>query len=206
MSDERPNNLSKARALRDPFEQFEIWFNYAKAHVPGHPEAMALATANLSGTPAVRMVLCKKADHRGFVFYTSYESKKAGHLEANPWAEAAFWWPQIERQVRVLGQVRRVSPEESDAYFATRPRESQVGAWASSQSRAIASRAVLEERASTVAERWKGQTIPRPPHWGGYRIEPTSMEFWQGREGRLHDRLRYARTTGSQWTIERLAP
>jgi len=198
--------LDKAHAHPDPIKQFLRWFDVAKERVAIHPEAMALATSNPSGTPAVRMVLCKHVDPRGFVFYTSYESKKASHVEANPWAEAVFWWPDIERQVRILGQVRRVTPEESDEYFATRPRESQIGAWASSQSRAIASRDVLEERAAAVAERWANQNISRPPHWGGYRVEPTAVEFWQGRPGRLHDRLRYTRTPQNRWTIERLAP
>ncbi|MEC8023664.1 MAG: pyridoxamine 5'-phosphate oxidase [Myxococcota bacterium] len=206
MTDNFQPNLSKANAQADPFEQFERWFAVAEAEIPVHPEAMALATSTPSGTPAVRMVLCKQFDARGFVFYTSYESKKASHLEANPWAEAVFWWGAIDRQVRVLGQVRRVSAEDSDAYFATRPRNSQIGAWASTQSRAIASRSALEARVDAVAERWEGQSVQRPPHWGGYRIEPTAIEFWEGRSGRLHDRLRYTKNASDRWTIERLAP
>ena len=192
--------------MSNPLEQFNEWFALAQRHIPHHPEAMALSTATPSGSPAVRMVLCKQVDARGFVFFTSYESRKAAHIEANPWVEAVFWWPALERQVRVLGHVRRTSPQESDEYFSTRERASQLGAWASSQSRPIASREVLDERLVAVSERWAGGEVSRPPHWGGYRIEPTAMEFWQGRPGRLHDRLRYSVQANGGWTLERLAP
>jgi pyridoxamine 5'-phosphate oxidase len=166
---------------------------------------MTLATADAAGRPSARMVLLKGFDERGFVFYTNYGSRKAGELDANPAAALVFWWPPLQRQVRVEGNVERVSREESEAYFRTRPLGSQLGAWASAQSQVIAGRAELERRLEELTARYGDGDVPLPPFWGGYRIRPEVVEFWQNRPNRLHDRLRYRRTpTG--WTIDRLSP
>lgn len=196
-----------AEADPDPFRQFTIWFEAVVPELP-EPNVMALATAAADGTPSVRNVLLKGFDAGGFVFYTNRTSAKARDLAANPKAELLFTWLVHHRQVRVLGAVEPVSAQESDEYFATRPRGSQIGAWASAQSSVVADRAMLEQAFADVEARYPG-AVPRPLHWGGYRVVPTVWEFWQGRSSRMHDRIRYRRsdaTTPGEWIIDRLAP
>ena len=190
---------------RDPIKQFQAWFNDAfEAKLP-LPEAMTLATATRDGKPSARMVLLKQVDHDGFVFYTNYNSAKAEQLDENPYAAVVFYWPKLDRQVRIEGSITRTSREESLAYFATRPRESQIGAWASEQSEVIESRAVLEQHAEELEKEYADREIECPEHWGGYRLKPERIEFWKSRLGRLHDRILYQRE-GDSWTITRLAP
>jgi len=190
----------------DPIRQFESWYREAHATPMREPTAMTLATASPDGRPSARIVLLKAADERGFAFFTNYQSRKGGELEHNPWAALVFHWPDLVRQVRVEGRVAKVSDEESDAYFKTRPRGSQLGAWASEQSRAIKSRADLERRVQAVEATYEDREIPRPPHWGGLRLVPVGIEFWQGRLDRLHDRVLYSRADDGGWTRERLSP
>jgi pyridoxamine 5'-phosphate oxidase len=189
----------------DPFRQFAIWFKQAEEVVKRLPNAMALATATKAGQPSVRMVLLKGFDHEGFVFYTNYDSQKAEELADNPQASLLFYWSEPGRQVRITGRVAKVSQGESEAYFSTRPLDSQLGAWASRQSEVIPNREVLESRVRDLARKYEGRPVPTPPFWGGYRLVPDSIEFWQERAGRLHDRLRY-RLDGSNWVLERLSP
>ncbi|MDP8968989.1 MAG: pyridoxamine 5'-phosphate oxidase [Actinomycetota bacterium] len=189
----------------DPIVQFGTWLDEAVAQGIVEPNAMTLATAAPDGRPSARMVLLKGVDERGFVFYTNYDSRKGRELEANPHAALVFWWRQLQRQVTVTGTVARVEPSESDAYFATRPRGSQLGAWASPQSRVLADRAQLDRRFAELAAAHATGQVSRPPWWGGYRVAPDTVEFWQARPDRLHDRLRYLRTP-SGWALERLAP
>jgi pyridoxamine 5'-phosphate oxidase len=190
---------------RDPIKQFQTWLNVAfEAGLP-LAEAMTLATATSDGKPSARMVLLKQVDHDGFVFYTNYNSAKAQQLDANPYAALVFYWAKLDRQVRIEGSLIRTSREESREYFATRPRESQIGAWASEQSEEIESRAVLEQRAAELEKQYGGGEIDCPEHWGGYRLKPERIEFWKSRIGRLHDRILYQRA-GAAWTITRLAP
>ena len=189
----------------DPILQFTRWFRQAEDVVKRLPNAMALATATNDGKPSVRMVLLKGFDQDGFVFYTNYESQKAEDLSQNPQASLLFYWPDFGRQVRVSGKVAKVTRAESEAYFSTRPLDSQLGAWASRQSEVILGRKVLEDRVSELERQYAGRAVPTPPFWGGYRLAPESIEFWQEREGRLHDRLRYSRE-GSNWLLERLSP
>jgi len=189
----------------DPINQFKLWFDDAVASGMKLPEAMTLATATPDGTPSARVVLLKSVDTDGFVFYTNYNSAKAGDLEANPAAALVFYWSQFDRQVRVQGVVEHVTPEESQAYFRTRPRESQIGAWASPQSEVIENRETLEARVAELEELYRDREIECPEHWGGYRLKPTRIEFWKGRLGRLHDRIVYERD-GAGWKISRLAP
>jgi pyridoxamine 5'-phosphate oxidase len=191
---------------RDPFAQFGHWFEEAQAAQPVMPEAMTLATASSDGAVTARVVLLKGFDRRGFVFYTNYHSRKASQLHDNPRAAIVFWWPALERQVRIEGAVIRTTEQESDEYFATRPRGSQLGAWASDQSRVIPDRGDLEGRAAEMSATYKDVPIPRPPHWGGYRLIPFQFEFWQGRSDRLHDRFVYRLRDAKDWIIERLAP
>jgi pyridoxamine 5'-phosphate oxidase len=191
----------------DPFAQFGRWFDEAKNAVKELPEAMMLATATREGEVSVRSVLLKDFDQRGFVFYTNYNSRKGAQIHDNPRASLAFWWPPLERQVRIEGAVVRVTEEESDAYFATRPRGSQLGAWASEQSKVIAGRGDLDARFEELSTTYRDRPIPRPPHWGGYRVIPILFEFWQGRQDRLHDRFAYRlRADSKDWVIERLSP
>jgi pyridoxamine 5'-phosphate oxidase len=197
--------LEESDADPNPIEQFRRWFGEALAADLHEPNAMTLATATPDGHPSARIVLLKGFDERGFVFYTNYEGRKSRELEVNPHAALVFYWDELERQVRVEGWVRRVPDEESDAYFQGRPRGSQLGAWASEQSRPVSDRGVLEERLRELEARYEGREVPRPPFWGGYRVEPETIEFWQGRENRLHDRLRYRRA-GELWRRERLQP
>jgi len=189
----------------DPIRQFEAWFNDAMAAKLPLPEAMTLATATPDGKPSARMVLLKQVDHDGFVFYTNYHSAKAEQLDDNPNAALVFYWATLDRQVRVEGTVVRTTAEESRDYFKTRPRESQIGAWASAQSEVISSREVLEQRAKELEAQYLDREIDRPEHWGGYRVIPERIEFWKSRVGRLHDRILYERS-GNGWTISRLAP
>jgi pyridoxamine 5'-phosphate oxidase len=189
----------------DPISQFQDWFAEARKKEAGDASAMGLATADSAGVPSLRMVLLKEADSRGFVFYTNTESRKGLELAANPRAALVFHWPAITRQVRVEGRVELVSDEEADAYFATRARGSQIGAWASDQSRSLDGRFALERRVATFTARFGIGKIPRPPHWTGYRVVPEAIEFWRQQAFRLHDRVRYVRD-GTGWSVERLYP
>ena len=199
--------LDESEVDADPIRQFAVWFDDAVAAQLLEPNAMALATATPGGRPAVRMVLLKGFDASGFVFYSNYESRKGRELAANPRAALDLFWVELERQVRIEGSVERVAPEQSDAYFHSRPRGSQLGAAVSHQSAVLPGREPLERRlAELEAEYGDDMTIPRPASWGGYRVVPEVMEFWQGRPNRLHDRLRYTRRAGGGWTIERLSP
>ena len=205
-----PNNialegLDEKTIDRDPIKQFQIWFDEAVAAKLPMPEAMTLATATPDGKPSARMVLLKQVDHDGFVFFTNYNSAKAEQLDANPYAALVFYWSQLDRQVRVEGSVVKTTAQESREYFRTRPRESQIGAWASTQSQAISSREVLEQRAHELEELYRERDVDCPEHWGGYRLKPERIEFWKSRIGRLHDRILYQRDGGG-WSITRLAP
>lgn len=189
----------------NPFWQFGIWLDQAIQAGVSEPNAMTLATVSPDNKPAARIVLLKELDEKGFVFYTNYLSNKGRHLAQNPHAALVFLWLELQRQVRIEGMVYKISAEESDAYFASRPRESQLGAMASPQSQVVATRATLEENYSHLEKEKEDQQLARPDHWGGYRLIPASFEFWQGRSGRLHDRLLYARS-GHTWKVSRLAP
>jgi pyridoxamine 5'-phosphate oxidase len=198
-------SLDEKDVARDPIVQFARWFQEALNSGFTEPNAMALATADAHGRPSARILLLKGYDSRGFVFFTNYESRKGRELEANPYASLLFHWVELERQVRIEGRVEKVAPEESEEYYRSRPLASRVGAWASPQSRVLTDRAALERKLGELAEQL-GEDPPRPPHWGGYRLAPECLEFWQGRPSRLHDRVRYTRVPGGDWTIERLAP
>ncbi|HSE01618.1 MAG TPA: pyridoxamine 5'-phosphate oxidase [Burkholderiales bacterium] len=202
---ESRRQLSEARVESDPVAQFAQWYERAQAEVKPLPEAVALATATRAGHPSLRMVLLKEFDARGFVFYTNYRSRKGRELARNPRATLLFYWGALQRQVRIDGRVERVMARESDAYFATRPRGSQLAAWASPQSVVVAGRGPLERRFTAFAKKYP-DAVPRPPHWGGYRLVPDAFEFWQGGEDRLHDRILYRRARNGRWRIERLAP
>jgi pyridoxamine 5'-phosphate oxidase len=198
--------LDAADVAEDPIAQFTLWFAEAQlAQVP-EPNAMTLATATPDGRPSARVVLLKAVDSRGFAFFSDYRSRKGAELDANPRAALAFWWEPLERQVRIEGRVERVSREESAAYFATRPRDSRLGAWTSRQSSVLQDRESLESALAETARRFDGKDeVPLPEHWGGYRVIPETIEFWQGRASRLHDRIVYARDE-SGWTRRRLSP
>jgi pyridoxamine 5'-phosphate oxidase len=203
---EDPGDLTEGTVDRNPIAQFQKWFGDAAATGMHLPEAMTLATATKEGRPTARLVLLKNIDKDGFVFYTNYRSAKAKELDENPFAALVFYWPQLDRQVRIDGAVSRVSARESDEYFQTRPRESQLGALASPQSEIIASRDVLEERFRELERQYEGRPIDRPEHWGGYRLKPERIEFWKSRPGRLHDRILYELQPDGSWSIKRLAP
>ena len=198
--------LTEADVDPDPFRQFDVWFDAAvKSHVP-EPNAMTLATATPEGKPSARIVLLRGVDSRGLTFFTNYDSRKSRELAANPQGALVFFWQALERQVRVEGTVERVSAAESDEYFHSRPELSRIGAWASPQSAVIDSREDLEARIAEWQTHFASQPLSRPENWGGFRLVPTSFEFWQGRPSRLHDRLRFTRAYNETWLIERLAP
>jgi pyridoxamine 5'-phosphate oxidase len=198
--------LRETDVASDPIEQFRKWFEEALAAGLHEPNAMTLATASSGGRPSARVVLLKGFDERGFVFYTNYEGRKGRELEENPHCALVFYWGELERQVRIEGFVGRVFGEESDAYYRSRPRGSRLGAWVSEQSRPVEDRVNLEERLRELEDEYEGREVPRPPFWGGYRVQPEAIEFWQGRENRLHDRLLYRCSGGGGWTMERLQP
>jgi len=199
-------SLDIADVDRNPIRQFDAWFAQAlEAQLP-EPNAMTVATVDARGRPSARILLIKGVDERGFVFFTNYESRKGRELADNPYASLLFYWIELERQVRIEGTVVKTSPEESDRYFESRPLGSRIGAWASEQSQVIESRAMLEAREKEISAQY-GEHPPRPPHWGGYRLIPDAIEFWQGRPSRLHDRLLYTRSAdSSDWQIARLSP
>jgi pyridoxamine 5'-phosphate oxidase len=199
-------DLDEKTVERNPFILFRRWFDEAIASGSRLPDSMTLATATKEGKPSARMVLLKQMDEQGFVFYTNYNSRKSRELDANPQAALVCYWVQLDRQVRVEGSVERVSAAESDEYFRTRPRESQIGAITSPQSEAIESRHFLEQRFHDFESMYRDRSVPRPAHWGGYRLKPEVIEFWQNRQGRLHDRILYERQAEGSWTISRLAP
>ena len=198
--------LAEKDLARDPFRQFEKWFQEAEAAKIPEPNAMTLATATREGRPSARTVLLKGLDGRGFVFYSNYESRKGRELEANPQVTLVFPWVAIERQVLIEGTATKVAREESEAYFHSRPRASQLGAWVAQQSAVIAGRAVLEDTMKALEKKYAGQEVPLPANWGGWRVAPETVEFRQGRRSRLHDRLRFRREKDGGWSVERLAP
>lgn len=198
--------LARADLDPNPVRQFQSWYELAIAAGLPEPNAFALCTVDPQGQPSARMVLLKLYDEEGFVFFTNYTSRKAREISANPRVAMLFPWVAIARQVQITGRAERISMAESMRYFATRPRGSQIGAWASPQSQVIRSRAVLEAKVAEMARRFAQGEVPLPDFWGGYRIVPEMFEFWQGRENRLHDRFRYLRQEGGDWLIERLAP
>lgn len=199
------DELSETSAANKPLKEFECWLNEAIAAKIPEPNAMTVATVGENGRPSTRIVLIKDFDDRGIVWYTNYESRKGHELSIHPYAALQFHWVELERVVRIEGRVEKVSAEESDTYFATRPLDSRIGAWASPQSQVIPGRAMLIENAAKYAAKFLLRP-PRPPHWGGYRLIPDMWEFWQGRKSRLHDRLRYRLSEEGRWLIERLAP
>lgn len=205
-TDYKRHSLDENDLDRNPIRQFEAWFAEALAADVPEVNAATLATATPDGRPSARIVLLKGCEPRGFTFFTNYESRKGRELAANPRASLLFFWKELERQVAVEGPVERVSAEESEGYFHSRPVASQVGAWASRQSQVIPGREALETRFRELEEKFAGVEVPRPEFWGGFRILPESVEFWQGRPSRLHDRLRYRKDSAGGWTVERLSP
>jgi pyridoxamine 5'-phosphate oxidase len=199
-------SLDEADVRPDPIEQFGAWFDEARAANVPEPNAMSLATVDAGGRPSARIVLLKDFDPRGFTFHTNYHSRKGRELKANPRAALCFFWQPLERQVRVEGTVERIDVADSEAYFRSRPRLAQIGAWVSQQSAPIASRADLERLNDQLTKQFEGGDVPRPEHWGGFRLMPDAVEFWQGRPSRLHDRILYTRQPDSTWTRQRLSP
>lgn len=198
--------LRKSDLDRDPIVHFGRWFNaVVEAKLP-EPNAMTLATATRDGMPSARIVLLKGFDARGFVFYTNYESRKGRDIAQNPQVALVFFWPQLQRQVRIAGLATKVNREESEAYFHSRPTGSQLGAWASQQSQVLRNREELDNRVLELAIQYENQMVPLPPYWGGYRVWPTEIEFWQARLNRLHDRFCYTRRSENEWSMERLSP
>ena len=198
------DELDEAHASTNPFEQFHRWIDQALAAAMKEPNAMTLATADAAGRPSARIVLLRGWDERGFVFFTNYDSRKGHEVAANPFASLLFFWDVLEREVRIDGRIEQLSASESDAYFARRPRGHRLSAWASPQSRVVADRTVLEAAMDEAEQRFTGE-VPRPPYWGGYRVIPDAIEFWQGRRNRVHDRLVYHREVAA-WRRQRLAP
>ncbi len=204
--DYEKSSLDESSVDPDPIRQFRGWFDEATAAGLDEPNAATVATSTLEGRPSARIVLIRGFDDRGFVFYTNYQSRKGREIEANPFASVVFFWQPLERQVRIEGTVVRATEAESDEYFRGRPMGSKLGAWVSNQSGVVLDRATLEAEMDAIKTRFPGDEIPRPPHWGGFRVVPETIEFWQGRRSRLHDRLVYRRTPEGGWTIARLAP
>lgn len=204
--DYRHATLDESTVTGDPIEQFMRWFHEARESGVAEPNAMTLATVGPDGFPSARVVLLKAVGEDGFVFFTDRRSRKGQELEENPGAALVFWWHELERQVRIEGRCVPHHDQGSDSYFSTRPRGSQLGAWASEQSSALTSRAELEQRLQEAEARFGEGPVPRPPYWGGYRVEPHEIEFWQGRPSRLHDRIVYTRTPEHGWRIARLSP
>jgi pyridoxamine 5'-phosphate oxidase len=200
------DGLKETEANTNPWKLFKFWLEQAISAQLVEPNAMTLATTNYEGKPTARMVLLKHIDERGFIFFTNYESHKGMQLQEKPWGALVFWWGELERQVRVEGKVEKVSASESDIYFQHRPRGSQLGAWVSPQSQVIPNREVLESKLIEVQEQFQDGVIPRPANWGGFRVIPQQIEFWQGRPNRLHDRLLYSLQDDGTWQRERLAP
>ena len=198
--------LRRSELDADPIRQFNAWLAEAASRQLLEPNAMTLATVDAEGQPWTRTVLLKICDERGFTFFTNYTGAKGQHLAGNPRAAVTFWWGALERQVNVTGTVTKVSRDESEAYFHSRPQSSQIGAWASAQSEVVPNREQLERQFAEALAKFGETEIPLPPHWGGYRVTPQTIEFWQGRRSRLHDRLRYTRQAGGDWMIERLSP
>ncbi len=190
----------------DPFRQFAQWYEAAEAAHPKLPNSMTLATSTRDGRPSARTVLLKGFDQDGFVFYTNYDSQKGRELEENPQAALVFYWAAIDKQVRIEGSVTKTTREESEDYFKTRPVDSRLSAWVSKQSSVVANRKVLEDEMDRLASEYEDKDVPLPPYWGGYRLRPSVIEFWQNRPGRLHDRFRYTRLSDGRWLIERLSP
>ncbi|KST67668.1 pyridoxamine 5'-phosphate oxidase [Mastigocoleus testarum] len=198
--------LNETEVDPNPVIQFQKWFDQVCSVDIPEPNAMTVATVSSEGKPSARMVLLKDYDGRGFVFYTNYNSRKGQELIANPHAALVFWWAQLERQVRITGSVEKISAQESDEYFHSRPFNSRLGAWTSNQSEIVSSRQTLEQRLRELQAKYQDLEVPRPPHWGGFRVIPAEIEFWQGRSSRLHDRLLYSRHDDDTWEIERLSP
>jgi pyridoxamine 5'-phosphate oxidase len=190
----------------DPIAQFEDWFRYACETVPMDPNAVFVSTVDSEGRPSSRTVLLKSFDENGFVFYTNFESNKARHIDANPWVSLLFFWSEAARQVKIRGRAEKIPTAETLKYFLTRPRGSQIGAWVSAQSSVISSRSLLESEFQKLKQKFRDREVPLPSFWGGYRVVPDQIEFWQGRSNRLHDRFQYTRQDDGSWTIERLAP
>ena len=204
--DYRLQSLLENDVTADPVKQFETWWHHALQSGIEEPNAMTLATSTLSGKPSARIVLLKAIKKDGFVFFSNYQSHKGKQISDNPFVSLVFFWKELERQVRIEGGIKKISDQESDDYFSKRPLESRIGAWSSPQSDIIKSREVLEKNVSDFMKKFDAGNIPRPPHWGGYIVEPNLIEFWQGRPGRLHDRLQYTPDETAGWKIERLAP
>lgn len=201
------DKLLENQVAADPFQQFTYWFKEAEEASIPEPNAMILATSTTDGRPSARVVLLKGVEEQGFVFYTNYESRKGRDMAENPHVALVFNWLALHRQIRIEGLIEKVLPETSTAYFQSRPKGSQIGAWASPQSQFITSREILRENVQQLEAKYEQENVlPRPPHWGGYRVRPYCVEFWQGRTSRLHDRLLYSLESGGQWKIERLAP